>query len=155
MFIGMVRVQLKVPYNSFYNVNVAAMPPCQRNNVTTFIGPRLYYSKYQLLQCHVSVAAIAVGTKDSWFVFVVSAKCSNPAKEYIRIMGYSDPAIHGSNITFGCLSEFVPYTSTCMGNGEWAPDPEDFELNCSGQCCRQRGVIITSVKIYPCGHIKH
>ena len=42
MFIGRVRVQLKVPYNSLYNVSVAAIPPCQQSNVTTFIGPSLY-----------------------------------------------------------------------------------------------------------------
>ena len=28
MFIGKVRVQLKVPYNSLYSVSVAAIQPC-------------------------------------------------------------------------------------------------------------------------------
>ena len=49
MFIGRVRVQLNVPYNRFYNVSVAAIPLCRRNNVITFIGPSLYYSEYQQL----------------------------------------------------------------------------------------------------------
>ena len=60
--------------------------------------------------------------------------CGNlaiPADEGIKIIEYSDPAVNGSNVTYGCLLDFVLYTSICM-NGEWAPNPEDFELNCSG-----------------------
>ena len=40
-------------------------------------------------------------------------------------MGFSDPAIQGTNITFTCPPGLVltgPDTSTCMGNGEWEPD---------------------------------
>ena len=57
MFIERVsfRVQLSVPYNSFYNVSIAAVPLCRRNNVTTFIGPSLYYSEYQQLLLHALV----------------------------------------------------------------------------------------------------
>ena len=58
---------------------------------------------------------------------------SNLADQGIKIIGDGDPAVDGSNITFGCLLEFVPFTSTCMKNGEWVPDPEDIELNCSGE----------------------
>ena len=34
--------------------------------------------------------------------------------------------IEGSNVTFSCPPELVligPNSSTCMGNGEWEPDP--------------------------------
>ena len=55
MFIGRVTVQLTVAYNNLYNVSVAAIPPCQQNNVTTFIGPSLYYSEYQQLLLHALV----------------------------------------------------------------------------------------------------
>ena len=39
-------VRLNVSYNTFYNVNVMAIPPCQQNhnNMSNFIG--LYYGKY-------------------------------------------------------------------------------------------------------------
>ena len=49
------------------------------------------------------------------------------------VMGYTDPALEGQNITFAC----PPYqtlngsnSSTCMGNGEWEPDPR--EVECTG-----------------------
>ena len=45
-YFGRFSVRLKVPYNRLYNVSVAAMPPCQRNNMATFIGPSLYYTEY-------------------------------------------------------------------------------------------------------------
>ena len=49
------------------------------------------------------------------------------------VMGYTDPALEGQSITFAC----PPYwtlngsnSSTCMGNGEWEPDPG--EVECTG-----------------------
>ena len=46
------------------------------------------------------------------------------------VMGYTDPALEGQNIIFAC----PPFqtlngsnSSTCMGNGEWEPDPRDVE----------------------------
>ena len=44
-----------------------------------------------------------------------------------------DPPLEGTNITFSCLPELIltgPGTSTCMGNGEWEPDPR--EVECKG-----------------------
>ena len=41
-------------------------------------------------------------------------------------MGYEDPALEGENITFTCNTGLTldgPNSSTCMGNGEWEPDP--------------------------------
>ena len=40
----------------------------------------------------------------------------------VLVMVDSDPALEGTDITFGCLPELVlvgPNTSTCMENGEW------------------------------------
>ena len=48
-------------------------------------------------------------------------------------MDYIDPAIEGTTVTFECPHEHVligPNTTTCMGNGEWEPDPRD--LTCKG-----------------------
>ena len=44
-----------------------------------------------------------------------------------------DPAIEGTTVTFECPPEYIligPNTTTCMGNGEWKPDPRDVE--CKG-----------------------
>ena len=49
------------------------------------------------------------------------------------VMDYMDPAIEGTTVTFECPPEHVligPNTTTCMGNGEWEPDPRD--LACKG-----------------------
>ena len=53
--------------------------------------------------------------------------------KYVKITGYEDPALEGEVITFTCLSGSIltgPNSSTCMGNGEWEPDPR--EVNCTG-----------------------
>ena len=64
--------------------------------------------------------------------------CRNPTElvdDSTTIIGYSlgEPAIRGANLTFTCTSGLVlsgPNTSTCMGNGEWEPDPR--EIECTG-----------------------
>ena len=43
IFTGRVRVQLKVQYNSLYNVSVVASSPCGLDNVTNFT--ELFYSE--------------------------------------------------------------------------------------------------------------
>ena len=64
---------------------------------------------------------------------MLSAKCRHPAAadEHIKIMGYNDPAVEGSSITFGCSSGLESTTSICMNNGEWEPDPRESECNIS------------------------
>ena len=45
-------------------------------------------------------------------------------------MGYRDPAVEGSEVTFDCSSGLVmsgPNSSTCMENGRWEPDPREVE----------------------------
>ena len=56
-FIERVRVQLKVPYNSLYNVSVAAIPPCRHQNdiVNNFVGLSLHYSEYQVILLSVKI----------------------------------------------------------------------------------------------------
>ena len=63
-------------------------------------------------------------------------KCSNPmvlVTNNVRITGYEDPALEGEVITFTCsfgLELNGPISSSCIGNGEWEPDPR--EVNCIG-----------------------
>ena len=56
------------------------------------------------------------------------------AQDNIRVIGYSDPALEGTTITLECSSPNLVLigsnTTTCMGNGEWEPDPRD--MNCAG-----------------------
>ena len=54
--------------------------------------------------------------------------------------GYSIPtvALEGDSISFTCSSGFLltgPNSSTCMGNGEWEPDPREV-------ACHKRNNII-------------
>ena len=71
--------------------------------------------------------------------FVVSATCGNPAdqvKDLVRVFGFMEPAVGESNVTFGCplgLALTGPDSSTCMGNGEWEPDPG--KVTCTGKMC--------------------
>ena len=52
----------------------------------------------------------------------------------VRVMDYEDPALEGAIITFTCVFGSAmfsgPNSSTCMGDGEWEPDPN--EANCTG-----------------------
>ena len=63
-------------------------------------------------------------------------KCSDPltlANDSVIVEGYEDPALEGENIIFRCrdgLTMIGPNLATCMGNGEWEPDPK--EVNCIG-----------------------
>ena len=55
----------------------------------------------------------------------------------LKIMGYEEPTLEGTVVNFTCPTGMVlngPISaSTCMGNGEWEPDPR--ELKCKGECC--------------------
>ena len=48
----------------------------------------------------------------------------------VRVMGYEDPAFEGNRVTFTCPSGQIldgSNSSTCMGNGEWEPDPKEVD----------------------------
>ena len=51
----------------------------------------------------------------------------------IGIIGYIDPSVEGATLSFVCPPQYVlngPNTTTCMGNGDWEPDPR--EVECKG-----------------------
>jgi hypothetical protein len=64
-----------------------------------------------------------------------TGKCSDPTKlTNTLVLSYIDPAREGLNITFACPPGQIlngSNTSTCMGNGEWRPDPG--EVECTGE----------------------
>ena len=53
------------------------------------------------------------------------------------ITGYNnniimEPAMEGATLTFKCSPQYVltgPNITTCVGNGEWEPDPGEMECN--------------------------
>ena len=52
----------------------------------------------------------------------------------VRVTSYRNPAIEGTVIALGCPPEQIltgSNTSTCMGNGEWEPDPK--HTRCEGK----------------------
>ena len=54
----------------------------------------------------------------------------------IIVIGCTDPAMQGTTLSFVCPSYYVlvgPNTTTCIGNGEWEPDPK--EVECRGMYC--------------------
>ena len=61
----------------------------------------------------------------------IAGRCSDPMEQTNAIAaGYEDPAQQGQNIIFTCHPGQVlngSNTSTCMGNGEWEPDPREVE----------------------------
>ena len=45
------------------------------------------------------------------------------------------PALEGNTVAFSCPLGMVltgPNATTCMGNGEWEPDPREFKVQCRG-----------------------
>ena len=63
-----------------------------------------------------------------------AGKCNDPMELTNALaLDYVDPAREGHNITFACPPGQTlngSNSSTCMGNGEWAPDPR--EVECTG-----------------------
>ena len=62
---------------------------------------------------------------------IITAKCGHP--NLVNVEGYDDnlSALEGSTIRFSCppwLELIGPDSATCIGNGEWEPDPS--ELMC-------------------------
>ena len=65
-----------------------------------------------------------------------AAKCEDPTSQInssVTVLGNRNLAVEGHNVMFSCPSGLMltgPNISTCMGNGEWEPDPG--ELKCLG-----------------------
>ena len=54
----------------------------------------------------------------------------------LYILGYSEPAVVGTTVSFNCSQpgEVLtdPNTATCMEDGQWAPDPSQLQISCKG-----------------------
>jgi hypothetical protein len=65
--------------------------------------------------------------------YFIVANCGQPLNpDSINIIGYTRhmPVMEGINVSFSCNADLVlsgPSSSTCMGNGEWEPDPSMVE----------------------------
>ena len=67
------------------------------------------------------------------------AKCGDPT-HWINnpniLVEYKEPIVEGIKVNFSCHPEYEPeglHSAECMGNGDWVPDPKEFEFNCSSQ----------------------
>ena len=52
----------------------------------------------------------------------------------VSVSGHSHPAMEGASVNFTCPPSHAligPHSATCMGNGEWEPDP--IEVECKGE----------------------
>jgi hypothetical protein len=86
--------------------------------------------------------------------FFYTVKCKDPTvqvRNSVQVIGYSEPALEGMNITFLCPSNYLlmgTSMSTCAENGEWEPDPKDME--CKGKIknliegCNIKSILILS-----------
>ena len=68
-----------------------------------------------------------------------TVKCDHPLQtaafdeKFPQVVEFNDPALEQTTVTFSCPPGLVltgPNSSTCMGNGEWEPDPR--EVKCKG-----------------------
>jgi hypothetical protein len=48
------------------------------------------------------------------------------------VINYEEITKEGSRANASCHSGYEPIGATeCMGDGEWVPHPQEFEINCS------------------------
>ena len=69
---------------------------------------------------------------ESLHVVTCSHPFTNNSSDTIMMIGYMDPAMEGATVIFYCPPQYIvtgPSTTTCMGNGEWEPDPREVECN--------------------------
>ena len=125
IFIGNMRVQLELSYNTLYNVSVTQHSTCRLLNQTKII--ELNFSKsHKYFGSAVCQLAILVG------------KCGDPMELTNALaVGYVEPALEGHTITFTCPPGQTlngSNSSTCMGNGKWEPDPGEVECIGGMEC---------------------
>jgi hypothetical protein len=76
-----------------------------------------------------------------------SSYCENPEAQLdnsVEVIGYLSGK--GNIISFDCPPGFVlagPNSSTCIGNGEWEPEPRD--VRCKGECDIDATVLLEGV----------
>jgi hypothetical protein len=62
--------------------------------------------------------------------------CGNPTDKIsapnVIVINYEKSTKEGSQANISCHSGYEPIGATeCKGDGEWVPDPQEFEINCS------------------------
>ena len=72
------------------------------------------------------------------YVNLIAANCGYPfgSSSSLTVANFSDPAIPGMVVAFNCSEDLVltgPGSAMCMDNGEWEPDPREFEVRCKGR----------------------
>ena len=125
-------VQLTLLYNIHYNVSIVATR-CGKS--TTIIT--LHYGK--ILTIDLKFVHLHTHIHNMYLV-----NCGNPLSpangqnikrnDSISVSGHSHPAMEGTSVNFTCPPSHVlnePHSATCMGNGEWEPDPRKVE--CKGE----------------------
>ena len=106
-------------YNIIYNVTVTAIL-CGHRNATNFTTIRIHHSEqFGLFRLEYISNIIIIG------------KCDLPILRAVTVVisvNTEGPLIGGSTISYSCSTGQTasgPYTSTCMDNRHWEPDPMD------------------------------
>ena len=115
-----------------YNVSVEISHLCDQSSITIFSS--LYYyppTSARELGCR----SILPNLSKCNFVLAIQI-CGNPENlidNSVSILGYTEPAVEGTTVTFHCPPGLVldgANSSTCTENGEWEPLPR--EIYCFG-----------------------
>ena len=131
-------LQLTLLYNTHYNVSIVAIR-CEET--TTFIP--IYYGEILILKI-ITLNFFILVHVHTYIHNIDSINCGNPLNlvngqnlarndSMISVLGFSHPAMEGASVNFVCSPNHVlfgPHSATCMGNGEWKPDPR--EVECKG-----------------------
>ena len=96
---------------------------------------------------------VCAPTKYDDFFILLAANCGDPFdqlslddSESVLVQGYSNlgPVLEGIKVNFTCISEMEligPNLMTCMGNGEWDPNPREVT-------CRSKGSAVITYHLY-------
>ena len=79
--------------------------------------------------------------------YIYLATCPHPAEQVdgsISVVGYKEPALRGTNVTLACPARLI-LTLTCVGNGEWEPDPNT--VKCENESTMRKGSLSRNGKI--------
>ena len=95
---------------------------------------------YTMVSCLEAIQDMHVFVLSQLFIIWLHvANCGNPTDQVdntlVDIIGYTDPAVEGSNITIDCSSGYArngAFNAVCLENGNWEPELKDISLNCSG-----------------------
>ena len=126
IFTGNMRVQLTLSYNTLYIVSVTQHSTCEPLNRTKII--ELNFSKLH----KIIIFYFGSGARQD---VILAGKCGDPMELTNALaVDYVDPALGGRTVMFICPRGQIlngSNSSTCMGNGEWEPDPR--EVACTGK----------------------